>query len=384
LGGLIPLIEEHRPSVYVHVPFCRRRCPYCAFVSGVPGKEDPERYLEALRREIGARAGTIPADGAWSIFIGGGTPTLPGPDWLARLLALVRKVAYGPATREWSIESLPGYITPEVARILKSAGVDRVTLGMQSMDPGVLESIGRADQLPLFWKAVDILRSAGIESIGVDLILGLPGERLANFRPGLEALLAAKIPHISAYMLSIEEGTPWGRENIPVSDWMQRRLFTILARRLSTGGYEQYEVSNYALPGFPCKHNQGTWEGRELLGFGLAAVGTVSRPGGARVRRQNTVDLEAYLANPGGGHTEEWLTACDQYHETLMLGLRSRSGLPEDCGFALEAGFSPEELCKRLEKYETQGFLRRQAGRWRTTIKGRLWLDSMLVELFQG
>jgi len=168
------LIEEHRPSVYVHVPFCRRRCPYCAFVSAVPEKDDPDQYLEALSREMEVRAEGIPADGAWSIFIGGGTPTLPGPEWLASLLALVRKSAYGPATREWSIESLPGCITPEVADVLRIAGVDRVTLGMQSMDPVVLNSIGRADQLPALWKAVEILRNAGIRSIGIDLILGLP------------------------------------------------------------------------------------------------------------------------------------------------------------------------------------------------------------------
>ena len=378
------MIEEHRPSVYVHVPFCRRRCPYCAFVSAVPEKDDPDQYLEALSREMEVRAEGIPADGAWSILIGGGTPTLPGPEWLASLLALVRKSAYGPATREWSIESLPGCITPEVADVLRIAGVDRVTLGMQSMDPVVLNSIGRADQLPALWKAVEILRNAGIRSIGIDLILGLPGEKIVNFRAGLEELIAAKIPHISAYMLSIEEGTPWGLQKIRVSDWMQRRLFTILARQLMSGGYEQYEVSNYALPGFACRHNQGTWEGRELLGFGLAAVGTVSSPGGARVRRQNTGLIEAYLADPVGGYDEEWLTPTDRYHEALMLGLRSCSGLPEDCGFAEETGFSPGELRSRLEEFESRGLLCRHAGRWRTTFKGRLWLDSILVDLFLG
>lgn len=324
----------------------------------------------------------IPPGGAETIYVGGGTPTLPGEQWLKECLTLIRRHAYGASTSEWSVESLPGCITPALAGVFVDSGVTRVTLGVQSLDPEVLAGIGRADQLAAFWKSVGLLRAAGIEAIGADLIIGLPGERIDRFRSGVERLIDAGIPHISAYMLYLETGSPWAGHQREAPDWMVRRLYTALAQRLARAGYQQYEVSNFALPGFSCRHNLGTWEGRDLAGFGLAAVGTVSDGHGVRVRRRNTLDLLQYLEDPLSGYAEEYLSPSDLYNEHLMLGLRSQIGLRLDCGFAERYGQSSAGLRDRLEEFFRAGLLRKTADRWQTTRRGTLWLDSILVELF--
>lgn len=348
----------------------------------VPLAGQVEGYLAALAREIETRASLIPSAGAETIYVGGGTPTLAGEEWLKACLTLIRRHLYGSATREWSVESLPGYITPALAAMLVDVGVTRVTLGVQSLDPAVLAEIGRADQLGAFWKAIEILRAAGITSIGADLILGLPGERIDRFREGLEQLIAARLPHLSAYMLYLEPGSIWNEQRRKAPDWLLRRLYTALTQRLVRAGYQQYEVSNFALPGFACRHNLNTWAGRDLAGFGLAAVGTISTKEGVRVRRQNTRNLGQYLADPLSGYSEEYLSRSDLYNERLMLGLRSQLGLPLDCAFAKDYGQSVEGLRARLEEFTRAGLLQITAQGWQTTLKGRLWLDSLLVELF--
>lgn len=389
MGDLIPLTDPLRPSVYVHIPFCRRRCPYCAFVSGVPEGDQVVRYLHALEAEIEARVGELPSGGAHSVYIGGGTPTLPGPTWLRMLLKMLDRHVFGQATVEWSIESLPTCITQEIAETLAASGVNRVTLGIQSLDPSVLSRVGREDQLASLWLAIASLRLAGIQSIGIDLIMGLPGESLAGFRAGLERLLDAGIPHLSAYMLHIEEGTPWAQEreagHVSESpDWFVRRLYTLLGQRLRRAGYKQYEVSNYALPGFASQHNLGTWEGRDLVGFGLAAVGTFSSQTGVALRRYNTANLENYLAQPLMHQTQEVLHSRERYNERLLLGLRSHVGLPYDCQFARQYGQSADALRLSLDHLAREGLVRPSSGRWLTTVKGRIWLDTILLELFVG
>ena len=408
----------HGVSAYIHIPFCVRRCPYCAFYSvaigqakrgevsplapapgetgsgaapfswGAPPPKPPgilERYIDALEREFTARLPSGSAR-ARTLYIGGGTPTLLPAPLLTRLVRLVTQTLAGPETREFTVEALPGTLTPEKAEILASAGVGRVTLGLQSTERAVLEGVGRAREYDALPRALEYLRQAGIRNIGVDLIIGLPGETREGFRRGLEYLLGLECTHISAYMLFIEEGTPFADarrrgETREAPDWKVRRNYTAFCSALRRAGYEHYEVSNFALPGYACRHNLATWRYESLLGFGAASVGTSWR-GGELVRRHTAASLQAYCDHPERAYTEEILTAGDIFRERLLLGLRTSEGLPDDDAFAAGCGFLPAALREKLEGFTRSGHLAHTDGRYRATLKGMLWLDAILVELF--
>jgi len=407
------------------VPFCARKCPYCAFYSlaGEP-PENHDRYLDALETELGARSRLLPPGGANTIYIGGGTPTLLRPRALRRLLRLVHIYLAGERTSEITIEALPSTLTPEKAGIIRRAGVGRVTLGAQSTERAVLEGIARAAELDALPLALQYLRGEGISNIGIDLILGLPRETLAGFRRGLETLRAWGCTHISAYMLYVEQDTPFaeararGELRLPQA-LSTRRLFTALCASLRRMGFEHYEVSNFALPGCACQHNRATWRQESLLGFGPSAVGTLYTHGSV-TRRRNHASLDMYCADPPGACTEERLSAQDLFHETLLLGLRTGDGIPEDPAFAFlgdmgallqtqnmresersiqrdtaasmphtrmeppvpSAQRALDALRRKLDGFVRSGLLTHTEGRYRASIRGMLWLDSILVDLF--
>ncbi|MDR2733985.1 MAG: radical SAM family heme chaperone HemW [Spirochaetota bacterium] len=373
-------------AAYIHIPFCLRKCPYCAFysIAGEP-PENHDRYLDALEAELGARASRhIPSGGASTIYIGGGTPTLLRPQALERLLRLVRDHLAGAHTTEITIEALPGTLTREKARILRSA-VNRVTLGLQSTERAVLEGIGRAAELDALPHALQYLRAEGITNIGIDLILGLPGETLAGFRQGLEMMRDWNCAHISAYMLYVEQGTPFAEARTRVPHALAtRRLFTALCAALRRRGFEHYEVSNFALPEHTCRHNSATWRREPLLGFGPGAVGTLYGRDAA-LRRYNHASLKAYCAAPLGAYTEEQLSAQDLFHEALLLGLRTSEGIAEDLADTFLDYMGAQRaraLRRKLDGFVSSGLLTPGEGRYRTTMRGMLWLDSILVDLF--
>jgi len=384
----------------VHIPFCARRCPYCAFYS--EAEVSPavhERYLDALERELthrsrtqGFRAGEFVsasgASAASTVFVGGGTPTLLSGKALARLLRLLNAYCIGPDTSEITVEALPSTLSPEKAGILAEAGVGRVTLGLQSAEIAVLEGIGRAREYDALPRAVRILREAGISNIGLDLIIGLPGETRGGFRRGLEFVLGLECAHISAYILSIEAGTPFAEARRlgayrEAPDWEARRNYTHLSSALRRAGYRHYEVSNFALPGCACRHNLATWRGEALIGFGAGAVGTLPDSEGVlRVRRHNAPSIREYCARPEQAYTEEILSDKDLFNESLLLGLRTCEGISDDLAFAAAYGASRERLRAGLEGFVRERLLTRGGGRYRATLRGMLWLDAVLVELF--
>lgn len=337
------------PSVYIHVPFCQSRCIYCDFYS-TTSLEKQARYIERLEREMrdrqvewDSRARTL------SIYIGGGTPSTLPPRLMCRMMKTVTTL-YPPAgDAEITIEANPDDVTEEWVEALKTTPVNRVSMGVQTFHDELLHTLRRRHSSEQARRAVQLLHKAGYTNISIDLIYGLPGQSLSMWDDDITEALRLGIPHISAYSLMYEEGTPITRMLESglieeMSDEMSWQCYELLCQRLQEAGYEHYEVSNFALPGMHSRHNSGYWTGNPYLGFGAGAHSY----DGHRTRRSNKDSLDEYLNHPDDNEyfeTEE-LTDTDLYNEYVMTRLRTSKG------FALtevEERFGREALHHCLE-----------------------------------
>lgn len=307
-------------GVYVHIPFCSRRCDYCAFATWTDRDHLQERYLRALAVDI-ARHVDRPVT---SVFVGGGTPTRVDPALLAAALAAI-PLADG---AEVTVECNPDDVTAEMLRTYASAGVDRVSIGVQSMVPHVLASLGRWHAPANVVAAVDAIREVGLRSWNLDIIYGAAGETVDDWRRTVEAVAALDPPHVSAYALTVEAGTPLAEqpERHPDDDDLADK-YELVDDLLTAAGLENYEVSNWARPGHECRHNRLYWEQGDYLGLGSAAH---SHRAGRRWWNLRTP--ERYLAAVEAGEpTEaagEELDAETRRIEGLQLALRMRDGVP--------------------------------------------------------
>ena len=367
-------------SVYVHAPFCARRCVYCDFAVHVRRTGDPAAWLEALDGELAAVEGEgrfALADRLDTLYVGGGTPSLLGPDAMAGLSRTLGGERLAEPGLEWTAEANPESFTPEVARGWRRAGVNRLSLGVQSFDPGVLRWMGRlhgADGGP---RAVATAREAGIDDVSVDLIFGLPEEVARDWDDDLDRALALDVPHLSLYGLTIEPDTALGRaaaegRAAAADEGRYRDEFLRAAERLSAAGYEHYEVSNFARPGHASRHNAAYWRGAPYLGLGNGAH-SHRHP----LRRWNLRDWEAYRTEAAAGRLpvagEEALGEAEVRLERVWLALRTHDGLPLD-------GL-PEAARRRVRGWEVEGLARRAEGRARLTAEGWLLLDRLAVDL---
>ena len=372
--------------LYIHVPFCSTKCSYCGFYSVPPDARIMELYPRQLMDEAACRFAAAGAEAFRTVYIGGGTPTLlPYPD-LDMLLSFVSGSVLGAGTEEFSVEANPETVNCKTARLLAARGVNRVTMGLQSGEKAALRSTGRNSGIDTVFSAVRHLRSSGIDNVGVDLIVGLPGQTCSGLEKDLMQLVQAGVKHISAYFLSLEPGTPLerdvrtGNRALPPSS-KARRMFQRLSHLLREKGFCRYEVSNFALPGFASVHNRMTWKGMGYIGLGAGAAGCY---GGIRYR--NTENLEVYMSARGGGFEsaaeKDELTVEKRVLEAVMLGLRSAEGL--DCGRLKRLSgcdflkMKSEEIQELAEK----GLLRQDGERLFCTRKGWYWLDEVLVSLF--
>jgi len=315
-------------ALYLHVPFCASKCRYCDFYSLPINGDAGQRYVAAAKAELAARRDALaaPVD---SIFVGGGTPTVLGPEPLRELLSAAGVFA-GQAT-EFSVEANPGTITRPVADTLVECGVNRVTMGAQSFRQEELDALGRTHRPADVADAVAVLRAAGVENVGLDLMFGIPLQTPATWRDSLDEAVALGVEHVSCYALSIEQGTPLEADcragrvtEMPEST--QAECYATAISTLTQAGLEHYEISNFARPGRACLHNLTYWRNEPYLGVGPAAA---SYLGG--VRRTNCSDLEAWmqaveagLAPPGRA---EQLGGREAMAETAMLGLRMTQGI---------------------------------------------------------
>lgn len=319
-------------GLYVHVPYCRSLCPYCDFVKAPLHNAEPDRFVRAVAREAAlARA----ADGGWArartVYLGGGTPTALPPGALRCLFRSLREVFDLTGVREWTLEANPGGLTDETLDLLLSEGASRLSLGIQSLEPRVLRTLGRLHTAERALQAIDRARGAGFRNLSVDLMYGVPGETAEGLADAVRELVRRGVPHVSAYPLQVEAGTPFaakverGALDPPGEDWVHAR-YEALVGALAGAGYRHYEVSNFALPGFESRHNEGYWTRRPYLGLG---PGAHSFDGGSRWRNEG--DLPRYLSRVEAGDLpraeREAVDAGAAAEERVFLALRRSRGL---------------------------------------------------------
>ncbi|MBS3909448.1 MAG: radical SAM family heme chaperone HemW [Actinobacteria bacterium] len=322
------------PAVYVHIPFCKQKCVYCDFNS-YPGLDAVHgAYIDALVSEISAGAARFNRASTSTIYIGGGTPMLLGPEQIGRVLSAIQANFTVVSDAEISIEANPETITHEKLAALRDAGINRLSMGFQSLDDDLLELLGRKHTAAQAVDAFRVARGAGFENIGIDLIFGIPGQSLANWALTLEQAIALDPEHLSCYGLTIESGTALERSidasvvASPDED-LQADMLLYTMDSLYESGYEHYEISNYAKPGFACKHNLTYWDGGDYLGFG---AGAHSKAG--RTRFSNVAEPVKYMESAGSdariAESVEQSVA-DEMSEAIFLGLRKMDGVnPEE------------------------------------------------------
>lgn len=336
---------ERQTGLYIHIPFCVRKCLYCDFLSA-PAGEQQARYVEALCREIALESRCYAPYRVRTIFMGGGTPSLLAGEWTERILETVRSHYNVDGACEISMEVNPGTLTQEKLAAWKRAGINRLSIGLQSAVEGELKALGRIHSLADFLESYDRAVRAGFENINVDLMSAIPGQSLESWRETLERVLSLRPRpgHISAYSLIIEEGTPFweNRPQLPDEE-TDRQMYQITNDILSAAGYGRYEISNYALPGRECRHNITYWRRGNYVGFGVGAASLVED-----ARFRNTSDRKAYEAFflEGAGREDavaggsgrfglaeqireekQVLSKEEQMEEFMFLGLRMREGV---------------------------------------------------------
>ena len=323
-------MNQKELELYIHIPFCVKKCSYCDFLSAPATEQTREAYMAALFAEIGGRAKDYKERIVTSIFIGGGTPSLLSGDSIRQLMEHIREGFSLAPDAEITMEVNPGTVTVEKLTAFYGAGINRLSIGMQSAQEQELKILGRIHDFDGFCQVYREAVEAGFTNINVDVMSGLPGQTLASYKDTLEKVLRLEpMPqHISAYSLIVEEGTPFaamadrGELPLPEED-TERAMYEETIEVLAGYGFHRYEISNYALDGYECRHNVGYWIRRDYLGFGIGAASLIDN-----VRFQNGRDLNAYLAHPLACREEQQsLTTQEQMEETMFLGLRLIRGV---------------------------------------------------------
>ena len=316
-------------GLYIHIPFCRSKCAYCDFTSYAGKEELIDSYLDALKKEAAAYASALGGRGGFNtLYIGGGTPSLLSPPQLDTLLTTVEK-GFGPIKemKEASFEANPESLTPQKAALLKAAGINRISLGLQASQNALLKTLGRAASFEDFLKVFGFLRSAGFDNINVDLMTGLPGQTPEDFRQSLNEVLKLEPEHLSFYALEAHEGTVFAKRGIMEEPDKAALMYDEALSALKKTGFAHYEISNFARPGKESLHNLNYWEQGDYIGLGAAAASHLSGR-----RWGNTRDMDVYLRTAGdpGGPAKEYcenLTSSQRKAERVMLGLRKTGGV---------------------------------------------------------
>ncbi len=370
-------------GLYLHIPFCKSRCAYCDFFSTTKGEAVRSAFVDALCRELVLRRSYAGGAPVATVYFGGGTPSqLPAED-VARILGVLREHYTIVPEAEVTMEVNPDDVTPDYMEVVKRAGVNRISMGVQTFCDRLLRVINRRHTAQQARDAVRIIRNAGIDNVSIDLIYGLPGQTMAEWKNDVAEALRLSPSHISAYALSFEDGTPLSRMLEAgvvkeADEELSLAMYQDLMAALREAGFEHYEISNFALPGFRSRHNSSYWTGVPYLGVG---PGAHSFDGVSR--RENLPELEAYIcANGDAPFEEERLTEDDAYNEMLMLGLRTSDGVNLA---AVEARFGAarlQELLKAVVPIVADGQLVVEQGCLRQTADGIFLSDAILRSLF--
>ena len=411
-------------ELYIHIPFCVRKCNYCDFLSFPAGKEIVERYVRALEEEIRRTGEAVygqngrPGETMYSqngrpeeavygragggktevrpgsapkistVFVGGGTPSVLEPEQIRSLFSCLRESFLLEADAEISMEGNPGTLNREKLSVCREAGINRLSLGLQSADDGLLQTLGRIHTWEQFLYNYQDARQAGFRNINIDLMSSLPGQSLENYVKTLETVTALEPEHISSYSLILEEGTPFFaseeiRRQLPDEN-TDREMYEKTKEILHEKGYERYEISNYAKPGFACRHNLGYWDEVPYLGLGLGASSYYKN-----ARFSNETDIRTYMENPFvpflGRNDYECCDEKSRMEDYMIFGLRKMAGVSLS-RFEKEFGTAAEEIYGGvIDRYVGMGLLVLEGDRLRLTdagidVSNRIFEDFLLME----
>ena len=411
-------------ELYIHIPFCVRKCNYCDFLSFPAGKEIVERYVRALEEEIrrtgeavygqnGRPGETVygqngrPEEAVYgragggktevrpgsapkisTVFVGGGTPSVLEPEQIRSLFSCLRESFLLEADAEISMEANPGTLNREKLSACREEGINRLSLGLQSADDGLLQTLGRIHTWEQFLYNYQDARQAGFRNINIDLMSSLPGQSLENYVKTLETVTALEPEHISSYSLILEEGTPFFaseeiRRQLPDEN-TDREMYEKTKEILHEKGYERYEISNYAKPGFACRHNLGYWDEVPYLGLGLGASSYYKN-----ARFSNETDIRTYMENPFvpflGRNDYECCDEKSRMEDYMIFGVRKMAGVSLS-RFEKEFGTAAEEIYGGvIDRYVGMGLLVLEGDRLRLTdagidVSNRIFEDFLLME----
>ena len=325
--------------LYVHIPFCVKKCDYCDFLSGPADKETKDKYVKALIKEIEASKDySSKDDKVTSVFVGGGTPSILESSQLENIFNALNKTFIFDENAEVTVEMNPGTVSKEKFEVLKRSGVNRLSIGLQSANDNELKVLGRIHDYNTFLEAYHMARETGFNNINIDLISAVPGQSVDSWKNTLTKVAELKPEHISAYSLIIEEGTPfydkYGEEStdeekdkLPLPDEVSERImYEDTDSILKSFGYHRYEISNYSKEGYECKHNKGYWKCEDYLGLGLGSSSLINGR-----RFHNTCDINEYIKNSNSPlslrEDETILSLEEKIEEFMFLGLRMTKGI---------------------------------------------------------
>jgi len=374
-------------SLYLHIPFCVRKCSYCDFVSFEQSESSSAGYVDLLLEELNLRSKLLAPQVVSTIYFGGGTPSLLSPALISSLLAAARNHFSVEASAEITLEVNPGTVTLASLEGYLAAGVNRLSIGIQSLDDRQLETLGRIHSEAEARQAFTLARTAGYSNIGIDLMHGLPGQTLDAWQVTLQEAMSMMPEHISVYGLSVEDGTPFAKKaqqgelHLPDEE-LAAAMFELTAASLRRAGYEHYEISNFARPGCRSRHNQVYWQRGSYLGFGAGAHSFLNFHGYGE-RWENPATLAEYAAAVNGKElpdTEMELTRKEAMSEFMFLGLRLLEGVDKE-DFVRKFGLELEEVFPNVaDTLSRKGLLQEQGSMLRLTSKGLLLANLVMQE----
>ena len=370
-------------GIYIHIPFCKRRCIYCDFFSTTQSEKKAE-YVHALVRELEMRKDYVGDEEIETIYLGGGTPSQLSQEELEEIFAYIYKVYKVTPDAEITLEANPDDLTPDFLALLKELPFNRISMGVQSFNDTQLKRLGRRHDAAKARQAVANARSAGYSNISIDLIFALPGSTIDEWEHDLESAIALRPDHLSAYNLTYEEGTPMHRalergDFTELSEEDNITQFQMLISRLKEAGYSHYEISNFALPGRESRHNSSYWNDTPYIGCGAAAHSY-----NGTSRQWNIADIQEYIKGIENGNPVfeiEELTEEERYNDTILTRLRTAEGIP--------LAWMKEKFGSRLYDYMQRctgkeialGYLKEENGHLSLTEKGIFISDAVIREL---
>jgi len=378
-------------ELYIHIPFCVKKCAYCDFLSSPQDGKTIQSYVDAMVKEIHAHKDKKVEYKVSTIFMGGGTPSILKEKQIQQIFETLNDVFHIANNAEITIEANPGSVTKEKLEVYRECGINRISFGLQSTNNEELKLLGRIHTYEEFLESFSLARMCGFDNINVDLISAIPKQTLASWETTLQNVIHLEPEHISAYSLIVEERTPFAnmygegcpKENDLPGEDEERAIYYRTEELLQEAGYHRYEISNYAKEGKECRHNLGYWERKDYLGIGLGASSLINN-----VRYKNIDDLSVYMKQSNNleaiQENIEILSTKEQMEEFMFLGLRKMEGISEE-EFENSFGTSIESVYNvQIDKLLQEKLLERKSGRLRLSRRGIDVSNYVFAEFING